>query len=164
MEYIGIIEGILYVVGDEGISFEQLLDILEIEESKLIEVLNILKKTYENEVRGFRLEFLGNKYKLTTKKEHSKYFEKLIENDRKDNLTEETFIQRSIQKATFIFDTHKTLKDKMKEHNVDDLYNNIELPLSVVLAKMELNGISVDKKILEDMKIEIKKEIPLCYL
>ena len=88
MEYIGIIEGILYVVGDEGISFEQLLDILEIEESKLIEVLNILKKTYENEVRGFRLEFLGNKYKLTTKKEHSKYFEKLIENDRKDNLTQ----------------------------------------------------------------------------
>lgn len=88
MENIGIIEGILYVVGDEGISFEQLQDILEIEDSKLNEVLDILKKTYENEVRGFRLEFLGNKYKLTTKKEHAKYFEKLIENDKKDNLTQ----------------------------------------------------------------------------
>lgn len=88
MEYIGIIEGILYVVGDEGISFEKLLDILEIEETKLNEVLDILKKTYENEVRGFRLEFFGNKYKLTTKKEHSKYFERLIENDKRSDLTQ----------------------------------------------------------------------------
>ena len=94
MEYIGIIEGILYVVGDEGISFEQLQDILEIEDSKLNEVLDILKKTYENEVRGFRLEFLGNKYKLTTKKEHAKYFEKLIENDKKDNLTQSALWRR----------------------------------------------------------------------
>ena len=79
MEYIGIIEGILYVVGDEGISFDKLKEVLEIDEKKLEEVLNILKKTYENEVRGFRLELLGNKYKLVTKKEHSKYYEKLIE-------------------------------------------------------------------------------------
>jgi len=81
--------------------------------------------------------------------------------DKKEELTDEDFIQRSIQKATFIFDTQKNLKDKMIEHNVDDLYNNIELPLSVVLAKMELNGIAVDKKILEDMKIEIKKQIDI---
>ena len=87
MEYIGIIEGLLYVMGDEGITYNKLLEILEIEESKLTEVLDILKKTYENETRGFRLEILGNKYKLTTKKEHSKYFEKLIENNRKDELS-----------------------------------------------------------------------------
>ena len=49
----------------------------------------------------------------------------------------------------------------MIEHNVMDLYNNIELPLSKVLAKMELNGISVDTKILEDMKTEIKKQIDI---
>jgi segregation and condensation protein B len=88
MEYIGIIEGLLYVMGDEGITYNKLLEILEIEESKLTEVLDILKKTYENETRGFRLEILGNKYKLTTKKEHSKYFEKLIENNRKDELSQ----------------------------------------------------------------------------
>ena len=83
MEYIEIIEGILYVVGDEGISFDKLKEVLEIDEKKLEEVLNILKKTYENEVRGFRLELLGNKYKLVTKKEHSKYYEKLIETNKK---------------------------------------------------------------------------------
>lgn len=88
MEYIGIIEGMLYVVGDEGITYDKLKEVLEIDDKKLNEVLNILKKTYENEVRGFRLEILGNKYKLVTKKEHSKYYEKLIETNKKENLTQ----------------------------------------------------------------------------
>ena len=81
--------------------------------------------------------------------------------DKKEQLTEEEFIKRSIQKTIFIHDTHTQLKDKMIEHDVIDLYNNIELPLSQVLAKMELNGITVDKTILEDMKIEIKKQIDI---
>ena len=39
----------------------------------------------------------------------------------------------------------------MQDSNVLDLYKDIELPLSTVLAKMELNGIRIDKQILEDM-------------
>ena len=79
--------------------------------------------------------------------------------DKKEQLSEDEYIKRSICKATFIHNTYILLKDKMIEANVIDLYNNIELPLSTVLAKMELNGISVDKKILEDMKVEIKEQI-----
>ena len=79
--------------------------------------------------------------------------------DKKEKLQEEDYIKRSINKSMFIHNSYNLLKDKMIENNVIDLYNNIELPLSEVLAKMELNGISVDRKILEDMKIEIKKQI-----
>ncbi|MEG0408483.1 MAG: SMC-Scp complex subunit ScpB, partial [Bacilli bacterium] len=50
--------------------------------------LIILEKTYENEVRGFRLAFLGNKYKLVTKKEHCKFFEKLINKEKKGELSQ----------------------------------------------------------------------------
>ena len=82
-------------------------------------------------------------------------------NDKKEELSSEEFIKRSINKSIFIYNSYKTLKDKMIEHNIIDLYNNIELPLSKVLAKMELNGISVDRKILEDMKEEIKKQIDI---
>ena len=81
--------------------------------------------------------------------------------DKKEELTEEEHIKRSIEKSIFIYNSYNDLKDKMIEHNVIDLYNNIELPLSTVLAKMELNGISVDSKILEDMKIEIKNQIDI---
>jgi len=79
--------------------------------------------------------------------------------DKKEELTEDEYIKRSIDKSMFIHETYNTLKDEMIKNDVIDLYNNIELPLSKVLAKMELNGISVDKSILEDMKIEIKKQI-----
>lgn len=79
--------------------------------------------------------------------------------DKKEQLSEEEYIKRSIDKSIFIHSTYTMLKDKMIQNDVIDLYNNIELPLSTVLAKMELNGISVDAKILEDMKVEIKKQI-----
>ena len=81
--------------------------------------------------------------------------------DKKEELTEDEFIKRSIDKAMFIHNSYNTLKDEMIHNEVIDLYNNIELPLSEVLAKMELNGISIDKQILEDMKIEIKKQIDI---
>lgn len=79
--------------------------------------------------------------------------------DKKQALEETEFVKRSVDKAVFIYDTYNILKEKMVKNEVIDLYNNIELPLSTVLAKMELNGISVDKKILEDMKTEIKEQI-----
>lgn len=81
--------------------------------------------------------------------------------DKKEEISESEFIKRSINKCIFIHNNVNNLKDKMIETDVIDLFNNIEMPLSKVLAKMELNGISVDKKILEDMKEEIKVKIDL---
>lgn len=74
----GIIEGILFVVGDEGISLESLVKIIEIDENKIKESLVKLRKEYETDGRGIRISFLGNTFKLTTKKEHKEYFEKLL--------------------------------------------------------------------------------------
>ena len=79
----------------------------------------------------------------------------------KNNSAEEANQKRSIMIAKFIHNTVSTLKDELIENDALDLYNNIELPLSTVLAKMELNGISVDKKILEDMKEDIKIKMEL---
>jgi len=78
-------------------------------------------------------------------------------NDKK--LTESEIIDKSMKSAKFIYDTHDLLLAKLKESDTLDLYQNIELPLSTVLAKMELNGISVDKSILEEMKADIKNQI-----
>lgn len=79
----------------------------------------------------------------------------------KNNSAEEANQKRSVMIAKFIHNTVSTLKDELIENDALDLYNNIELPLSTVLAKMELNGISVDKKILEDMKEDIKIKMEL---
>ncbi len=75
-----VLEGLLFVVGEEGLTLEQIKDVLEISEEESRELLMSLKKDYEDESRGLRIDFLGNRFKLTTKFEHRNYYQKLIEN------------------------------------------------------------------------------------
>lgn len=71
-------EGILFVVGDEGITLKELSDTLGISESEVKEILSNLRHDYESNERGLRISFLGNTFKLTTKSEHKMYYEKLV--------------------------------------------------------------------------------------
>ena len=77
---LGALEGILFVVGDEGINLSNLCTIMDIEEDIAKELLLNLKKNYESNDRGLRISYLGDAFKLTTKQEHKEYYEKLIEN------------------------------------------------------------------------------------
>lgn len=76
-----ILEGILFVVGDEGVSVSKLCDILETNEEEVNKYLEELKNDYLKDDRGIKIEVLGNNLKLTTKSEHRKYYEKLLEED-----------------------------------------------------------------------------------
>ena len=88
MNKIGVLEGILFVVGDEGITLPQLCEVMDIDESEAKEILLNLKKTYEQEDRGLRISYLGDAFKLTTKKEHKEYYEKLVVNPVSNNLSQ----------------------------------------------------------------------------
>ena len=81
------LEGLLFVVGDDGLSTQQMMDILEIEHDEAIELINRLKNSYEDETRGIRIHFLGNTFKLTTKSEHRKYYQKLLINEENNTLS-----------------------------------------------------------------------------
>lgn len=81
-----------------------------------------------------------------------------------DKKSDEDIKQTIMQKAKFIYDFYPTFEEKMKNENVIDLYNNIELPLSKVLAKMEINGIRIDKLVFESMKKEISIKMELTSL
>lgn len=59
-----VLEGLLFVVGEEGLTLEQIEDVLEIDEAKAKELLMELKKSYEDENRGLRIDFLGNSLNL----------------------------------------------------------------------------------------------------
>lgn len=75
-----VLEGLLFVVGEDGLTIEQICDVLSINEEDAKSVVMELKKDYEDESRGLRIDFLGNRFKLTTKFEHKEYYQKLIEN------------------------------------------------------------------------------------
>ncbi|MBR2246600.1 MAG: SMC-Scp complex subunit ScpB [Bacilli bacterium] len=88
MENKAVLEGLLFVVGEEGLSLEQIEDVLEIDEAEAKELLKSLRDEYEENGRGVRIDFLGNKFKLTTKKEHREYYQKLIENPETNTLSQ----------------------------------------------------------------------------
>ena len=79
--------------------------------------------------------------------------------NKKKELTDIEFARNSILRAKFIYESYPELDKKLKEEEVYDLYSNIEFPLIKVLAKMEIEGIRVDAKILEDMKKDISIKI-----
>ncbi len=81
MNKLAVLEGLLFIVGDDGLTLNQMMDILEITNEEARELLNKLKEKYESVDSGIRINFLGNTFKLTTKKEHREYFQKLIENE-----------------------------------------------------------------------------------
>ena len=87
MNLLGVLEGILFVVGDEGITLNQICEILNVDLEESKRLLMELKKTYETEDRGIRISYLGDAFKLTTKKEHKEYFQRLIETPESNTLS-----------------------------------------------------------------------------
>ena len=76
----GILEGLLYVQGDEGLTLKQVMSILSLDEEQAKKLIYTLKNNYEKEDRGLRINYLGNTFKLTTKQEPKAYYEKLLDN------------------------------------------------------------------------------------
>ena len=72
-----IVEGLLFLSGVDGLTLEDISNVIEkdIDEVKLI--IKELYNDYTNESRGIQIEYLGNHFKLTTKKEHKEYYKKL---------------------------------------------------------------------------------------
>ena len=59
----GIIEGLLYVQGDLGLTIEQVSDILNITTEEAKSLILSLKQDYIEQDRGLRINFLGNSFK-----------------------------------------------------------------------------------------------------
>ncbi|EAE1980499.1 DNA polymerase I, partial [Listeria monocytogenes] len=59
------------------------------------------------------------------------------------------------RKAVAIADLEKRLVDDLEENEQLALMEDLELPLTFVLAEMEMQGVSVDTERLENMKVEL---------
>lgn len=81
--------------------------------------------------------------------------------DKKEVVATEEAARRAILKARFIYNTKDKLYEDMKREDNIYLFENIEMPLAKVLAKMETTGIRVDKKVLEEMGTEIKIKLEI---
>ena len=67
----------------------------------------------------------------------------------------------AIEKAKFIYETKEKFDNELKEKEMFSLFQDIELPLSTVLADMEYTGFNIDKSKLTEMGEELKIKIEL---
>ena len=75
------------------------------------------------------------------------------------NVSSESNKESTVLKAKMIYEVKDILIDKLSKENMLDLFNNIEMPLSLVLADMEITGFNVSSTILENQGKSIKERI-----
>lgn len=76
---IGVLEGLLFVMGEDGLSLEEIQKLMNISKENALNLIEEYKNKLEDKQRGLKLVYLGNKYKLSTKEEHKEYYELLVD-------------------------------------------------------------------------------------
>ena len=88
MNLVSVLESLIFVSGDEGLSLKQITEVLNIEKESVLNLINVLKNEYNGEKHGISLELLGESYKFVTKKECKEYLECLVENEENECLSQ----------------------------------------------------------------------------
>lgn len=85
--YLGILEGLLFAVGEEGVGLEQLVEVLELGDYEIEVLIGELRERYESEKHGLAISEMAGVYKMVTKKDHAIYFKKLLESPHQKTLS-----------------------------------------------------------------------------
>ena len=88
--YLGVIEGLLFAVGEEGASLHQLAEVLELGNYEIEVLIGKLRKRYEEAAYGLAISELAGVYKMVTKKVHAPYFKKLLQSPHQKTLSPAT--------------------------------------------------------------------------
>ena len=75
-------------ITNDGLTLLELSSILEIPQEEVKEALKSLYEDYQSEERGIQLELLGEHFKLTTKPEHKKYYQKIVSEEENSVLSQ----------------------------------------------------------------------------
>ena len=82
------------------------------------------------------------------------------EDAKKDNFTDKDRLKKDlVLKSRFIYDTRDSYINNLKVENMYELFKDIEMPLSFVLADMEYFGVKVDSNVLEEIKKEAEAKL-----
>ena len=77
------------------------------------------------------------------------------------SLNPELITDFAAEQASMIFNLAAVFEKEMKEVGVWDLFTDVEIPLSIVLAKIENEGIALDVEMLNKYSIELTNELAL---
>ncbi|MGG4344609.1 SMC-Scp complex subunit ScpB [Paenibacillus lautus] len=83
-----IIEGLLFLSGEEGLSVRQIAEITEQSDGLVGEALEDMKEEWERYERGIQIIQIAGSYKIATLAEHAPYFERLAYSPSRSSLSQ----------------------------------------------------------------------------
>ncbi|EPY13890.1 segregation and condensation protein B [Paenibacillus sp. cl6col] len=83
-----IIEGLLFMAGDEGLNIKQISEITEQRPEVIEEAMNDLRADFERSKRGLQIVAIAGMYELVTLPEHAPYFEKMAYSPSRSSLSQ----------------------------------------------------------------------------
>lgn len=90
------------------------------------------------------------------------YSVEFYENNAKNNFADKEKLKKEIVlKSRFIYDTRDTYINELKKEAMYELFANIEMPLTYVLADMEYIGVPIDSNILDEIKAEAEAKLEI---
>ena len=82
-----------------------------------------------------------------------------MEKERKEEYQRKKNLQSTLSESIGFKDLEAKLEAELKDNQQLELYHDLEMPLSFILADMESQGVKVDRERLLDMGEELKERL-----
>ncbi|MCJ8011132.1 SMC-Scp complex subunit ScpB [Paenibacillus sp. KQZ6P-2] len=83
-----IIEGLLFLAGDEGLTVKQIAEIVDHRPELVADALKEMKEDFERQQRGIQVLQIAGSYQLTTLGDYAAYYEKLAYSPSRSSLSQ----------------------------------------------------------------------------
>ncbi len=80
VDYCAVVEGLLFIKGDEGTTLEEIAYCLEISVNDAESYIIALMDKYSADEYGLEVNKIGDRYRFLTKKKYASYYERILEN------------------------------------------------------------------------------------
>ncbi len=121
-------------------------------------LLEPIKNKYE--LKDMLDKYLGITLKQIDKKEEQITFDLGFGNENKNDNNEEEY--ENLKTICYgIFKLKNVLEKKLEQNNQLKLFNEIEMKLIEVLSEMEIEGVKIDKDILNEINLELEEKISI---
>lgn len=86
-----VIEGLLFMVGEEGLSLREISDVVDLPEHEVELHIHQMRVDWKEQGRGLQIVKVAQLYQITTLSEHYRYFEKLAHSPKRSQLSRSSF-------------------------------------------------------------------------
>ncbi|MFA9556091.1 SMC-Scp complex subunit ScpB [Evansella sp. AB-rgal1] len=158
-----VIEGLLFVSGEEGIDEKQIMEVLQLDRKTVKFYMSELMEAYSADSRGLQIVEIAGGYQFTTKAEHALYFKRLIQSPSTTTLS-----QAALESLAIV-----AYKQPISRIDIEDIRGvKSERPIRTLLAKSLIKEVGrvegtgrailygTTKEFLEQFGLRTIKELP----